>query len=144
MSFCSQCGCDIDLRFCRRCGAPNVWSGVADSPNRVRISPEEAYRSLNMVSRFIFGTVGSWAQAVADQVVVVQTEVTSGNLTLAQLQAILQELQDELDSLNDLSDMASTELQMLMDLNNTLLQTFSNIEKCWSDTNMAIIGNIKQ
>jgi hypothetical protein len=97
-----------------------------------------------MVSRFIFGAIGSWAQAVADQVVVVQTEVASGNLTLAQLQAILQELRNELDSLNDLSDMASTELQMLMDLNSKLLQTASDIEKSMSDTNMAIAGNIKQ
>jgi len=61
-----------------------------------------------------------------------------------QLNTIRSELQNTLDSENDLSDQDSTELQMLMDQRSKLLQTASDIEKSKSDADMAIVGNIKQ
>jgi len=45
---------------------------------------------------------------------------------------------------NEISQMTSTQLQMLMDSRSKLLQTASNMEKSMSDTDMAIVGNIKQ
>jgi len=53
-------------------------------------------------------------------------------------------LQNELDSENELSEMTSLQLQMLMDTRSKLLQTASDLEKSMSDTDMAILGNIKQ
>jgi hypothetical protein len=52
-------------------------------------------------------------------------------------------LQNALDSDNDLSEMASAMLQMLMDARSKLLQTVSGIEKGIGNTDMAIAGNIK-
>jgi len=48
------------------------------------------------------------------------------------------------DSDNEISEMSSMQLQMLMDARSKLLQTASDMEKSLSDTDMAIIGNIKQ
>jgi hypothetical protein len=45
---------------------------------------------------------------------------------------------------SEISQMSSMQLQLLMDTRSKLLQTVSNIEKTTSDTNMAIVGNIKQ
>jgi len=53
-------------------------------------------------------------------------------------------LQNDLDSDNEISEMTSMQLQMLMDARSKLLQTASDIEKSLSDTEMAIVGNIKQ
>ena len=160
MSFCSQCGCEIELRFCRRCGAPNVWSGgveVADSPNRVRIPP--AYPSLSLVNQFMIDALESLSQAMANQIAsilaaqmaVVEWEAVNlpvqiesqtqnvpidiqpgpasgGNVTPAELQAIIDQLQDTLDSDNEISEMTSMQLQMLMDAGSKLLELVSHIE----------------
>jgi hypothetical protein len=53
-------------------------------------------------------------------------------------------LQNDLDSDNEVSEMTSMRLQMLMDMRSKLLQTASDMEKSLSDTDMAIVGNIKQ
>jgi hypothetical protein len=52
-------------------------------------------------------------------------------------------LQDDLDSMNDLSDMGSTELQMLMTNYSTLLQALSNIEKTIQDMEDANLQYLK-
>jgi hypothetical protein len=52
-------------------------------------------------------------------------------------------LQNDLDSDNDISEMAQTQLQMLMDRRSKLLETASNIEKSMSDTDAAIVSNLK-
>ena len=66
------------------------------------------------------------------------------NVTAAAVQGAIQTLQNALDSDNEISEMTSMQLQMLMDMRSKLLQTASDIEKSMSDTNMAIAGNIKQ
>ncbi|MGD0011973.1 MAG: hypothetical protein ABSE93_25965 [Terriglobia bacterium] len=63
--------------------------------------------------------------------------------TMSQLSAIQNELQNSLDSDNEISEMGSMQLQMLMDVRSKLLQTVSNIEKSTFDALQAIVGNIK-
>ena len=62
---------------------------------------------------------------------------------MSQLSAIQNELQNSLDSDNEISEMGSMQLQMLMDVRSKLLQTVSNIEKSTFDALQAIVGNIK-
>jgi len=57
---------------------------------------------------------------------------------------VVSTLQNVLDSDNEISEMTSMQLQMLMDTRAKLLQTASDMEKSMSDTDMAIVGNIKQ
>ena len=53
---------------------------------------------------------------------------SGGNVTPAQLQAIIDQLQDMLDSDNEISEMVSMQLQMLMDAGSKLLELVSHIE----------------
>jgi len=53
-------------------------------------------------------------------------------------------LQNDLDSDNEISEMTSMQLQMLMDTRSKLLQTVSAIQKAMSDIEGAIAGNVKQ
>jgi hypothetical protein len=53
-------------------------------------------------------------------------------------------LQNDLDSDNEISEMTSMQLQMLMDTRSKLLQTASDMMKAMAATDMAIVGNIKQ
>jgi hypothetical protein len=62
-----------------------------------------------------------------------------GNVGIAQTN-----LQNQVDSENEVSEMTSMQLQMLMDDRSTLLQTASDIEKTISDTDLGVVGNIKQ
>jgi hypothetical protein len=52
-------------------------------------------------------------------------------------------LQNDLDSDNEISEMAQMQIQMLMDRRSKLLETASNIEKSMSDTDAAIVSNLK-
>ncbi len=67
----------------------------------------------------------------------------TGAISTAQLKQIQNLLQNNLDSENEISEMGIMQLQMLMDARAKLLQTVSNIEKTMSDTETAIVGNIK-
>jgi hypothetical protein len=70
---------------------------------------------------------------------------TSGNsVSLNNISAAISSLQNTLDADNEISEMGSMQLQMLMDTRSKLLQTASDMEKSMSDTDMAIVGNIKQ
>lgn len=64
--------------------------------------------------------------------------------TYQQLSALQNQLQNALDSENEISEMGSMQLQMLMDARSKLLQMASDIEKANSDTANAITQNIKQ
>lgn len=68
----------------------------------------------------------------------------AGVATTCQLGSIVQSLQDQLDSDNEISEMTSMQLQMLMDARSKLLQTASDIEKTMADTASAVVQNIKQ
>jgi len=95
---------------------------------------------------------GAWpgAQIPQDCEPVVQIQVqlqTPTNSTTApttaQVQAALSTIQDDLDSMNEISEMTSVRLQMLMDMRSKLLRTVSDIEKTESDTSIAITQNLK-
>jgi hypothetical protein len=70
--------------------------------------------------------------------------INGGYTALQNLQSATSMLQNILDSDNEISEMTSTQLQMLMDTRCKLLQTASDMEKSMADTDMAIVGNIKQ
>jgi hypothetical protein len=62
---------------------------------------------------------------------------------LAQLKAILADLQGNLDSMNEMSEMTSMRLQMAVDRRSRLILTLSNIMKKISDTQAAVVQNLK-
>jgi ribonuclease D len=59
------------------------------------------------------------------------------------LRAIQDELKNELDSMSEMSEMESLRLQMAMDRFNKVMSALSNILKKISDTQSAIITNLK-
>lgn len=63
--------------------------------------------------------------------------------TYANLQALQNSLKPQLDSMNEMSEMESMRLQMLMDQRSKFLETLSNIMKKISDADSSIIGNLK-
>ena len=65
------------------------------------------------------------------------------NLTYQQLDTILSDLKPSLDSMSEMSEMASMRLQMAMDRRSKFIETLSNIEKSINDTQSSIIGNLK-
>ena len=78
------------------------------------------------------------------ETVLTNLEQEAPSPTVQQIATIVAALQDALDSDNEVSEMASMQLQMLMDARSKLLQTASDVEKALSETEMAIVGNIKQ
>lgn len=78
---------------------------------------------------------GTLSKYVLDEI----AGIDVGNVGIAQTN-----LQNQVDSENEVSEMTSMQLQMLMDDRSTLLQTASDIEKTISDTDLGVVGNIKQ
>lgn len=70
--------------------------------------------------------------------------INGGYNVLENLQSAMSMLQNMLDSDNEISEMESMQLQMLMDSRSKLLEMASDMEKSMADTNLAIVGNIKQ
>jgi hypothetical protein len=68
---------------------------------------------------------------------------TPGKLTYADLRTLPAQIQNSLDSLNDIGQAQQMKLQMLMDQRSKLIETMSNLMKSISDTNSTIIQNIK-
>jgi hypothetical protein len=71
-------------------------------------------------------------------------EPDCGCITSRQLLNVISQLDDKLCSDDEASEMTSMQLQTLMDARSKLLQTASDMEKSMSDTEMAIVGNIKR
>jgi hypothetical protein len=65
------------------------------------------------------------------------------NLTYAQFAALRSEATQALDGVDEVSAATSTEIQLLMDTRSKLLQMASDIAKTKSDTDMAIVANLK-
>ncbi len=63
--------------------------------------------------------------------------------TVAQLKSILGNLQADLDSMNEMSEITSLRLQMAMDRRSKLVDTLSNVMKKMSDTQETIVQNMK-
>lgn len=67
----------------------------------------------------------------------------TGAITTAQLHQTQTLLHYNLDSENEIARWGGMQLQLLMDARAKLLLTLSDIEKSMSDTDTAIVGNIK-
>ncbi len=68
----------------------------------------------------------------------------AGNsLTYGDINQLLQQTQQNLDSMSETSEMDSLRLQMAMDRRSKLLDALSNVMKKISDTSAAIVGNLK-
>ena len=65
------------------------------------------------------------------------------NMSYQQVANLQLQLGQNLESMNELSDMNSMRLQMTMDRRSKFIQTLSNIEKKISDTSSAIVQNMK-
>jgi hypothetical protein len=74
----------------------------------------------------------------------VPTDLIRGEiLYISQLAAVVDGLKDRLDSLNEVSEMASLRLQMAMDRRSKLIGTLSNVLKKISDTGDSVVQNLK-
>jgi hypothetical protein len=65
------------------------------------------------------------------------------DLSVASLKSLLDKLNDQLDGLNELSEMTSLRLQMTMDRRSKFVSTLSQIMKKMSTTQDALIQNLK-
>ena len=68
---------------------------------------------------------------------------TAAIAEVAQLKAVQDDLKGHLDSMNEMSEMTSMRLQMAMDRRSKLILVLSNIMKKVSDTQDAVVQNIK-
>jgi len=74
----------------------------------------------------------------------VPTDLAGEKLTrVEQLDGIVDELKGKLDSLSDLSEMNAMRLQMLMDRRSKAMEMLSNMMKKLSETQAAIVQNLK-
>ncbi len=63
--------------------------------------------------------------------------------TVGELRAVADQMKGKLDSMNEMSEMTSLQLQMMMDRQSKLISTLSNIMKKMSDTADALVQNLK-
>jgi hypothetical protein len=64
-------------------------------------------------------------------------------MTYAGLDALQVQMNHDLDSMNDMSEMTSMRLQMAMDRRSKFIETLSNVMKSISDTDSSIVANLK-
>lgn len=65
------------------------------------------------------------------------------SLTHGDLDQLLQQTQQNLDSMSEMGEMESLRLQMAMDRRSKFMDTLSNLMKKISDTDASIVGNLK-
>jgi len=63
-------------------------------------------------------------------------------ITTQQLASVIVQLQDKLDSDNEMSEQATMRLQMLMDARSKLLKTASDIERSLGDAEETTLENL--
>ncbi len=74
----------------------------------------------------------------------VSTDLHKGTIDdVAQLESILEDLQAKLDGMNEMSEMTSLRLQIMMDRRSKFLSTLSNIMKKISETQDTLVQNLK-
>lgn len=74
----------------------------------------------------------------------VETDLYSGNIDgIEQLKSIQGDLKGKLDGMNEISEMASLRLQMMMDRRSKFISTLSNIMKKISTTQDTLVQNLK-
>jgi hypothetical protein len=64
-------------------------------------------------------------------------------LTYADLDSVQVQMNHDLDSMNEMSEMTSMRLQIAMDRRSKLVETLSNVMKSISDTDNSIVANLK-
>ena len=67
----------------------------------------------------------------------------NSDVSVSDLKSLLDEIKDELDSLNDFSEMTSLRLQMTMDRRSKFIETLSQMMKKTSTTQDILVQNIK-
>jgi hypothetical protein len=73
----------------------------------------------------------------------INAEIQKTLADLAQLKAIQQDLSGDLNSMNEMSEMTSMDLQMAMDRRSKFVEALSNLLKTMNDTQQAIVQNLK-
>ena len=72
------------------------------------------------------------------------TDLYSGKIeNVAQLEAIKDDLQSQLDSMSEMSEMTSLRLQVMMERRSRFVQMLSNMMKKMNDTASSITQNLK-
>jgi hypothetical protein len=120
---------------------PAVKSWVANQAQLERKSPNASALTAAVHARFdnqVKGGLSASQAAMLVFIVLVEAAVDQQNDLQQQMNA------DQQQANAKLLTQSQMELQMLMEAQSELLQTASNIEKSLSDTDMAIVGNIKQ
>jgi hypothetical protein len=80
----------------------------------------------------------------AGGVKLISTDLHKGRIDdVAQLEAIRENLQAKLDGMDEMSEMTSLRLQMMMDRRSKFIATLSNIMKKISETQNALVQNLK-
>lgn len=69
--------------------------------------------------------------------------VTNQNSSLSEIKQVQDDLKTKLDSMNEMSEMTSLRLQMMMDRRSKFISTLSNIMKKISTTQDTIVQNLK-
>jgi chromosome segregation ATPase len=73
----------------------------------------------------------------------INAEIQKALTDLEALKALQQALNAQLDSMNEMSEMTSMDLQMAMDRRSKFVETLSNVLKKISDTQASIVQNMK-
>lgn len=78
-----------------------------------------------------------------DAVKLVRSGSISKQITKAELNTMIEQLKNDLDSMSEMGEMESLRLQMAMDRMSKMMSTLSNLLKKISDTSNQIIQNLK-
>jgi chromosome segregation ATPase len=73
----------------------------------------------------------------------INAEIQKALTDLQALKALQQALNGQLDSMNEMSEMTSMDLQMAMDRRSKFLEALSNVLKSMNDTQQQIVANMK-
>jgi len=127
---------------------PLVASRAMAMHERVKAQlPPNDRATANAVVAYVRQTLKRSHQPVSPPAVAAVIQDALPGLTQSQstelTQYVVDDLGDQIDSMNEVSEMTSLRLQMAMDRMSKLMQTLSNIEKKESDTDSAVIQNLK-
>jgi hypothetical protein len=108
-------------------------------------APAVAHRNLQVAQMSPKQRTVAEARAVLDSALKVQATYApaDGQPTKAELDASIDQMRTELDSMSEMGETESLRLQMAMDRMSKMMTTLSNLLKKISDTQNAIVQNIK-
>ena len=78
-----------------------------------------------------------------DTVRLVRSVAFKKSPTKTEINAMVDQIKKDLDSMNEMSELDQLRLQMLMDRRSKMMETLSNLMKKFSDTQEDIIQNLK-